>query len=193
MPKGWLKIPGVQEGDRSLAEQMLGLDPALKACAGKTVLDFGCAEGLIGIEFAKAGASSVHGIDLMTDFIAVARRCAIEAGVADRCRFERYDLGCLCMPDLLADFPARRAADIVLALAIVHKLRNPGRALKHMAALARERLVIRLPIGSKGLIACKYDPAAVCDSALVMTAEGFRLEQVLKGPRSELVQHWVRL
>lgn len=186
--KGWLAIPGVQRGERTLAEQMMGLEPALTDCPGKTVIDFGCAEGLIGIEFAKAGAI-VWGLELQDRFIKTAAAQAQLAGVDARCRFERFDLSGFVELGAAIDWSP---SDIVLALAIVHKLRHPGNALRNMAALARERLVLRLPIGSVGVIACKFDAAARCDSREVMPDCGFRLEQQLEGPRGELVQHWTR-
>ncbi len=191
MIKGWLKIPGVQDGERTLAEQMLGLAPALAGCNGKTVLDLGCAEGLIGIEFAKAGAI-VRGLELQQQYVDMGNRLAAEAGVADHCRFARHDLGDLNEPVMPASFPCPDGADIVLALAIVHKLRNPGRALRNMARLAKHRLVIRLPIGSEGHIVCKHDARQSCDSHRVMFDAGFMLEQTQKGARGERVQHWVK-
>ena len=36
-------------GDRTFEQQMTGLDWLAEACRGKSVLDFGCAEGLISI------------------------------------------------------------------------------------------------------------------------------------------------
>jgi SAM-dependent methyltransferase len=192
MLKGWLKIPGVQEGERSLDEQMLGLTPALLHVRGKTVLDLGCAEGLIGLEFAKAGAV-VRGLELQQQYVDIGNRLAVEAGVAKHCRFAKHDLSDLNQAVIPASFPCPDGADIVLALAIVHKLREPGRALRNMARLARQRLVIRLPIGSEGHIACKYDGAKSCDSHRVMYDAGFTLEQTQKGPRGERVQHWVRV
>lgn len=191
MLKGWLTIPGVQVGERTLAEQMLGLTPALIGLTGKTVLDLGCAEGLIGIEFAKAGAT-VRGLELQQQYVDMGNRLAAEAGLTDRCRFARHDLGDLNEPVIPASFPCPDGADIVLALAIVHKLREPGRALRNMARLAKQRLVIRLPIGSEGVIACKYDAQKTCNSHQVMFDAGFTLEQTQKGPRGERVQHWVR-
>lgn len=179
--KGWFEIPGVQSGDRTLAEQLLGLEPALAACAGKTVLDLGCAEGLIAREFLARGARGVIGLDNNAPFVAVAR----EAGM-ERARFFECNLN-----DPGEGFRDRFGADIVLALAIVHKLRLPGRSLAEFAAMARERLVIRLAAGSTGVIRHKYGESQ-CDSREVMPACGFALEQVLEGPRGELVQHWVR-
>lgn len=188
--KGWLAIPGVQRGERTLAEQMLGLEPALLTCNGRSVLDLGCAEGLIGIEFAKAGAT-VSGYELQSRFVHTANQQAELAGVAERCAFYKFDLATFCAPGLPRVFPGD-ASDIVLALAIVHKLRDPGQALTNMARLARHRLVLRLPIGSTGVIPYKQDRSVTCDSRDILPAAGFRLEQVCGGPRGELVQHWIR-
>jgi len=193
MNKGWLKIPGVQDGDRSLAEQLLGLEPALAACDGRTVYDFGCAEGLIGIEFGKRGAAAVRGCDLLPSFVAEANRQADLVGLGVTCQCRDYSLVSFRGAEYPADFPEfDQRFDIVLALAIVHKLRTPGPALRLMAGMATKRLVIRLPIGSTGIIACKYDKAVNCDAHQVMGDAGFTLEQMIKGPRGEMVQHWVR-
>lgn len=190
MHKGWLQIPGVQDGDRSLDEQLLGLGPALAACDRKTVYDFGCAEGLIGIEFAKLGAAKVRGCDLLPTFVAEANRQADLIGLGLTCRFYEYDLR-FFLDGLFPEFEPERY-DIVLALAIVHKLRDPGAVLARMADVAAQRLVLRLPLGSTGEIRAKHFKGDVCDSREVMPAAGFELEQQLAGPRGELVQHWVR-
>lgn len=192
MRNPWLTIPGVQRGERTLEEQMLGLEPALLVSAGKSVIDFGCAEGLIGLEFVKAGALRLDGFDLRPEFLACAKQQADAGGVADRCQFHEYNLASLCEADRPGSPLPEHGADIVLALAIVHKLRNPGMALRHMAGFARERVVIRLPKGSSGVIRCKFDPRKQCDTDEVMPEAGFRLDQVCDGPRGELVQHWVR-
>lgn len=183
MKHGWFEIAGEQEGDRTLGEQMLGLEPALKACAGKTVLDLGCAEGCIGRAFLDRGARAVIGIDSNPHFLATARR--MNVGITSM-RFILQDL------NVLGDsFRAVYGADIVLALAILHKLPDPGSKLEQLAAMTRERLVIRLAAGSTGVISHKYGRGE-CDSHRMLDAHGFRLDESLLGPRGELVQHWVR-
>ncbi len=184
MRKGWFKIDGVQEGDRTIDEQILGVEPALAACAGKTVLDFGAAEGLIAKAFLDRGASAVLGVDNNAEFI----QCAEQLGLdPHRVRFLVRNLN-----DMEAELYEYQPADIVLALAIVHKLREPASALSMFAGLAQERLVLRLPFGSKGVIRYKHDRSKSCDAYKVMQKVGFRLEGVLPGPRGELVQHWIR-
>jgi SAM-dependent methyltransferase len=55
--------------------------------AGKTVVDFGCADGIDAIDMAQHGVGRVIGIDLRERPLAVARKSAGEKGVADRCTF----------------------------------------------------------------------------------------------------------
>lgn len=193
MQKGWLKIPGVQDGDRSLAEQLLGLEPALADCDRKTVYDFGCAEGLIGIEFGKRGASMVSGCDMLPQFVREANRQADLVGLGITCQFYEYDLRGFCEAAVPPGFPEDSRFDIVLALAIVHKMWHPEHALRNMAMFAKRRVVIRLPLGSTGKIEYKFTPKKRCHTGTVMPALGFVLEQTLDGPRGELVQHWVRM
>jgi hypothetical protein len=160
---------------RTLQEQLQGLEPALAAAPGRTVLDLGCAEGWIAREFQKAGAVAVHGVE-----------CNAELKIDPAVRVWRWNLNDGLPPGLLWKY------DIVLLLAIVHKLRNPEERLKQYAALATERVVIRLPIGSTGMIRSKNFPDETCNCAEVMQGVGFVLEQTLPGPRGELVQHWVK-
>lgn len=182
MRRGWFDIPGEQSGERTVAEQLKGVEPALSSCAGKTVLDLGCAEGMISKAFLDRGASAVLGVEWNESFF---ERAA--AKICDpRMLFMRRDLN-----EMDAAFRDRAPSDIVLALAIVHKLRDPGAALTAFAGFSRERLVIRLPLGSDGVLRWKHGRTN-CDSREVMPRCGFRLEQVLPGPRGERVQHWIR-
>lgn len=185
MRKGWLKIPGLQDGDRTLAEQMLALAPALAVAAGKTVLDLGCAEGLISLEFAKAGAVRVLGIEREADHLAVAR----ELSYAGPCivKFKQWNI-----KEADPDEPLHY--DIVLALGIIHKLEFPKTGLRWAARSAKELLLLRSGRGSvNGIIHSKHY-ANSCDSAAVMRAEGFTLEKTVDGPagRDEPVEYWRR-
>lgn len=186
-PSGWFQIPGVQDGPRTLAEQMLGLDPLLAEVSGKTVLDLGCAEGLISIAVAGAGAEVVDACDNNAAFVETARQYA--SNVAGKGVI-------VCEADLNAGMPAWTAGgyDIVLALAIIHKLKLPAERLGQAADLARSLLVIRLPVHAvDGVFHAKYRPDQRCDVVAVMTSRGFDLERIEPGPRDEQVQYWRRV
>src|SRR3990167_5651067 len=129
--RGWFAIPGEQEGDRTVAEQMEGLRYAIRECRNKTVLDLGCAEGLISQAFARAGAV-VHGVDVVPENIEVARR--ISQGIT----FDTAGLG-----DLLVG--RQREYDIVLALSVLHKLVYPFPVFPALARWCRDLCVVRLP------------------------------------------------
>lgn len=180
--KGWFVIPGKQSGDRSLAEQLKGLDPALAEAAGKSVLDLGCAEGLIALEMAKAGALRVYACDCNPESVEIAKGMRGELPVT----FETQNVNVMVE---LGAAPWR--ADIVLALAILHKLRDPVRATQFAAAAAGSLLVIRHQGGSKGMIKSKWT-VGECDSRAVLEARGFALERECHGPRDELVHYWRR-
>ncbi len=183
MAKGWLKIPGVQDGDRTLAQQILALQPAIAKCRGKTVLDLGCAEGLIGREFAKAGAATVVGIEREGNYVSMARAM---------CLGYRVSIKHADVKDLDPEFPMPH--DIVLALGIIHKLEHPEMGLRFAARSARELLLLRSGRGSvNGIIRGKFSRNE-CDSAKLMTEEGFVLERVIEGPPElkEPCEYWRR-
>src|SRR5579862_8341660 len=76
--------PGVYT-ETAKAQQLLG--KLLDHVAGKTVIDFGCGEGLEAIEFARHGAAQVVGVDIREEILKIARKNAESAGLADRCHF----------------------------------------------------------------------------------------------------------
>jgi SAM-dependent methyltransferase len=55
--------------------------------AGRTVIDFGCGDGVEAVEMAQRGASRVIGLDIREPALARARERAARAGVAERCSF----------------------------------------------------------------------------------------------------------
>lgn len=164
---------------------MLGLEQVLNEASGKTVLDLGCAEGLIAAEMAKAGAARVEACDNNDEFV----RTAMQQ------EYEHRNLT-VHWANLNDGMPAWAAGgyDIVLALAIIHKLRQPAERLAEAAKLARSLLVIRLPIHAvNGVFSAKHRPDQICDTVAVMTRCGFDLERMEPGPRGEQVQYWRRV
>lgn len=181
---GWFRANTAQ-GGRTVREQMIGLAPALEAARGKRVLDLGCAEGWIGIEFIRAGAAAVDAADSNEAFVKDARSVAHEHG-RGAMRVCRDDLN-LGLPEWLSP-----PYDVVLALAILHKLQDPAGALAWVAAATGSLLVVRLPQGSQGEIAPKYGNVGACDLNTALPPLGLTLADTRHGPRQELVQYWRR-
>jgi SAM-dependent methyltransferase len=178
MRKGWFRIAGVQDGDRSLKDQLKGLAPALAEASGKSVLDLGSAEGLISLEFARAGARRVVGLEVVVEHVELARKlCA-----GSVCEFHAVDLDKVAV-DLDVGY------DVVLMLAIIHKLKEPARVLSMFASIARELVVFRMPAFWEGkppttFRSERYAQQSV-DVAKVLRARSFVLERIERGPTSE--------
>lgn len=83
--------------------------------------------------------------------------------------------------------------DILLALAIVHKMPNPQETLEFFAAITGDLMVIRLPRGSSGDRMRSKHSTERCDVNATMRARGFDLEKTFQGPRGERVQYWRRI
>lgn len=81
--------------------------------AGKTVVDFGCGSGILGIAALKLGAARVIGIDIDPQAIQASRDNATRNGVADQ--IELY---------LPADQPQDVEADVVVANILAGPLRE---------------------------------------------------------------------
>lgn len=181
--RGWF-ITRAQDGERTLEEQMLGLGPLLAEVKGKRVTDLGCAEGLIAIEVAKAGAKLVHGVEVMMPHVVAARALVNGYPVA----VHHLNLNYGEALEAVRGFNA----DITLMLAVLHKLHDPALVLEVLAKATGELAVIRLPVGSEGTFSSKHVKDATCDVREVMPRAGFHLERTEPGPRGELVQYWRR-
>lgn len=182
MRRGWFRIPGVQDGDVTLEDQMIALAPALAEAGGKSVLDIGCAEGLIGRQFARAGALEVTGLDSIEAHLEVAReQCA---GLP--MRFVHANVN---------DPQPAYSADIVLCLNVAHKLRDPAVCVRFAAESSRNLVLIRSGRGAdaNGVMRSKHH-GTLCDSHALMRDRGFLLESVVDGPkdRHEPVEYWRR-
>ena len=181
--KGWLQVPGLRpKDDRTLAEQMLGLAPALAFAAGKSVLDLGCAEGLIGREFARAGAREVLGIELLNSHLEVAR---VACKDAPQMRFV-----CSHLDEYIDAHPEPAQFEVVLALGIIHKLPEPKRILEYAARSATELLCFRAPAhATDGVTYSKHTKRGV-NVPETMRAQGFVEGELIPGVRGEAVQYW---
>jgi 2-polyprenyl-3-methyl-5-hydroxy-6-metoxy-1,4-benzoquinol methylase len=182
----WFKKEDNDSGHRSLKEQMLGLERALHMAKGKSVLDLGCAEGLISKEFLKAGADSLTGIDITKTYIEEAIELCKDFPNA---KFIRSNLNAYIKSIYKGKY------DVVLALAIIQKAKNPNDFLKlaidscNLGGL----IVIRYPIGqSEGIIKSKICDNK-CDVIKTMADNGFISKGKLVGPRGEVVEYWINV
>jgi SAM-dependent methyltransferase len=186
--KGWFKVPGIRpDGDRTLEEQMKGLDQALAAAKGKRVLDLGCAEALIAREFAIAGAAEVVGIELLESHLQVARKV---------CKGLSVTFICAHLGDHIRRNPEPEQFDVVLCLGIIHKLQDPAVPLVWAAKAAKEMLCFRAPAkterwGKDYLVKSKFGDKTV-NVPKTMRDAGFVDEGTVAGVRGEGVQYWRR-
>lgn len=182
--KGWFTGLG-RAGDRDLADQMIGLEPLLQEVGGKTVLDAGCAEGLISLELAKAGAAFCLGLEIAPRFVEMANAMASEQGLDTVCVFTEANLNTFRLTE-------RDEVDIVLMLAVLHKLKDPSRVCGQLADLAKELCVIRLP-PSGPVIRDERSGFVMHDMREVMEAAGFDLEAVVPTTRNEWLGYFRRI
>lgn len=170
--------------ERTLLDQMRGLRYVVdefRSSAGKgrplSCLDIGCAEGLIGIEMAKAGASAVLGVELVPERVADATRL-------------RGDLPCTFEVGNATVYEPRRPYDVLLALSILHKLPNPSATLYRLVhTFCRRMVVIRLPPSGPVVI----DPRSnnePHDLDAVLRDLGFNLEHEAEGHLREWIGVW---
>jgi len=108
-------------------------DVHAKLVSGKArVAEIGCGEGFAAVLMARSFPGvSVDGFDLDDASIAAARRAAVDAGVADRVRFEVADAAALD----LAALDIRGVYDLVACFEMLHDASDPVGVLAAMRAL----------------------------------------------------------
>ena len=119
-------------GDRTIDQQMQGLLYLQQNVAGKTVLDVGCAEGLIDIELVKAGAVAVHGVEIRPQAVAAANKLRGDMPIT----FEQGDMN---------SWRPKRNYHVLVMLAILHKLKHPDLVLADLLPHCLELAVVRMP------------------------------------------------
>lgn len=178
--KRWFHV-GNDPGDRSLDQQLVGLARLFDVCKGRSVLDLGCAEGLISVELAKHGATAVHGVEIRPEHVKLGRKVAGDLPVTLECA------------DLNTWRPARDY-DIVLALALLHKLKDPSAGCAAFCEAAKDLMVIRTPP--------KVDPWVIVDQrsgyrphdiGKVLRSNGFTLKHQVDGTFGEVIGYWGRV
>lgn len=186
--KGWFSVPGIRaRGDRTLEEQLIGLERALSYVAADkcSVLDLGCAEGLISLAFARRGASRVVGIELLEGHVEVARKV---------CRkFPQIELIHANLATMARKNQTPERFGVVLALGVAHKLHDPSVALRFAARSSASMLVFRGPswYDRRKPLKSKHTDTT-CDVSRLLEGEGFAEDGTSNGPRGEQVQYWRR-
>lgn len=175
----WFHV-GNDAGDRSLDQQLVGLARLFDVCKGRSVLDLGCAEGLISMELVKAGATAAHGIEVVPEHVTLGRKLVGDLPVTLECA------------DLNTWRP-KASYDIVIALALLHKLKDPSAGCAAFCEAAKDLMVIRTPP--------KVDPWVIVDQrsgrkphdiGKVLAGNGFKLKLQVEGTFGEVIGYWGR-
>lgn len=182
--KTWFAV-GKGDHERTLTQQMTGLRPLLDEIRTAktrarplTVLDVACAEGLIAMELAKAGAIHVHGFELVPERVKDANR--LRGSLP--CSFEVADVNA---------YQPRQAFDVIACLSILHKLPDPSTVLHRLVGTVCDRMVvIRLPPGMGPVIVDPRSDNKPHDLDKVLRGLRFNLEQETEGHLGEWIGYW---
>jgi NAD(P)-dependent dehydrogenase (short-subunit alcohol dehydrogenase family) len=186
--RGWFAIPGVQDGDRNISDQLKGLGRALASAQGRIVWDFGAAEGLIAREFAKAGAEHVLGLEVVKDSVKASQQV-----------LRHHDDAMVVQADLNNTEGARAllnrylsgGCDIALFLAILHKLQDPHALVQMVLEEGEPQLVVmRMPERTPGFVQDHRSRMRVFDIHGQMLAAHYGLVHVDRGHFNEWVGYY---
>src|SRR5262245_54903982 len=110
---------------------------ALQPMAGKSLLDAGCGGGRYAIPAAKAGASTILGLDFSEPMLELARQKAKAEGVGNVCRFENGDLLTYPIPE--------KSFDYAIAIGFFDYMQDPEAALRALVRATRQRVFLSVP------------------------------------------------
>lgn len=178
--KPWFHFEG-RGGHRTLDQQMQGLSLLMRSVKNATVLDAGCAEGLITMEMAAAGATALHGVEI--------RRQAVDEANALRGDLPiTFEVG-----DLNVWMPTRHY-DVLVMLAILHKLKDPKVVLNRLLDRASPDLIVmRLPPHSEN--PCVLDARSgnkKIDLWSTINKMGYKLLHITPGYLNEWIGYYRR-
>ncbi len=124
---------------RGVVQKRLELNVAkLQPFAGKKILDVGCGSGRFCLEFAKAGAAKVVGVDFAKLMIDIAEELAKEQGVAEQCDF-RVGTFPEIVPESEAPFDASTANGFFDYIA------EPVPVIEAMRRLTKGKMILSFP------------------------------------------------
>jgi len=166
---GWFTMPGRQKGVRTVYDQVIGLEALAPYAGNASVLDLGCAEGLIGFWLLDQGARHVDGIEVVKSRVETARKLAKQLPPGKSAAFHIQWLD-----DFAAEPPAllRDRYDIVLLLSIAQKMRDPAAFVLAAARRCTKALAIRQP---HPVIEDRRSDHVPVDCPALLAAEGFHL------------------
>lgn len=172
----WTGGPGGAKGDRTIEQQLTGLRELWPRVAGKWVLDVGSAEGAISLECCRKGATYVEGWERRKDAVEWARRQAQAADLP--ARFHEVDVD--------GATHGTRRFDVILLLAILHKLKRPEAAFA--AVLDRHAeptclVVLRTRAADWPVMRDVRSDHRKVDLHRIIYARGFTLVHEDKGPK----------
>lgn len=151
-PHAWFTIPGIQAGKYTLKDRLFPLESVRQCAKDATVLDIGCAEGLLSKWLVDLwGAKTVHGLEKYEPYAETARRIMRNYDA----RYHVLDLDFFetwleyCPGELLPSY------DIVMALRVIQKLSQPAAFIRALTPLIGKRLVVQIPTDANGVMVDK--------------------------------------
>ena len=144
---GYYSLPGIRAGNWPIETRLRGLEELLGVARGKSVLDLGCAEGMISREFCQHGAAAIHGFEINLDQVRIARREVPKAAaIGTQIFFRRADIGNWDRFVVANRNLMLKQYDIVLLLAVLEKLpeSNQDSILDGLMAFSRCWIALRI-------------------------------------------------
>jgi 2-polyprenyl-3-methyl-5-hydroxy-6-metoxy-1,4-benzoquinol methylase len=125
-----LTVPGTDR--KACADRVLPHD-----LNGKSVLDIGTYYGYFLVEALRRGAVSATGVEADPERVEIARAIGELHG-------NRYEI----IRGRLEDIDLSRKFDVVLFLNVLHHVKDPIEAIRRLASLTRERLVVEFSVAN---------------------------------------------
>lgn len=179
---GWF-VTEQRDGDRTLEQQLRGLEYVFDESSGKRILDVGCAEGLISMEFATRGeALQVDAFEIVEGHVTLGNYLLAERGIGN----------VLLKRDDANTFTPVRSYDIVLMLAVLHKLKEPAATCERIVKHCKDLCVIRMGPDGKDVIVDARSRDVPQYIGAIMAEQGFVVERKELGPFDEVTWYYRR-